>query len=195
MNLEGIESLNYRVASGGLGGRIEVRVDSLRGPPISTVRVGSTGAWQVYTDLAAPIANPGGTRELFFIFRRNPGTTACSISIGLISRGPGVSRPSATAKAAKSRLGSLPGPPTLYPPYPNPFNPTVQLRFVLPGRMAVRLEVFDILGQRVTSWSTRCWKPEATRCGLTEMIWRVGVYIARLATPGGDLVRRMVLLR
>ena len=35
MNLEGIESLNYRVASAGLGGRIEVRVDSLKGPPLA----------------------------------------------------------------------------------------------------------------------------------------------------------------
>ena len=108
MNLEGIESLNYRVASAGLGGRIEVRVDSLRGPPISTVRVGSTGDWQVYTDLAAPIANPGGTHELFFVFRRNPGDDGLFNINWIDFEGPGVSRPPGAAKVAESRLGRCP---------------------------------------------------------------------------------------
>ena len=196
MNLEGIESLNYRVASAGLGGRIEVRVDSLRGPPISAVRVGSTGDWQVYTDLAAPIANPGGTHELFFVFRRNPGDDGLFNINWIDFQGQGVSRPPATAVSAESSSqGALPGQPILYPPYPNPFNPTVQIRFVLPGRMAVRLEVFDILGQRVDVVVDEVLDAGSHAVRFDRADLASGVYIARLATPGGVLVRRMVLLR
>ena len=196
MNLEGIESLNYRVASAGLGGRIEVRVDSLKGPPISTVRVGSTGDWQVYTDLAAPIADPGGTRELFFIFLRNPGDDGLFNINWIDFQGPGVSRPPATGVEAESHQErALPGQAVLYPPYPNPFNPTVQIRFVLPGRMAVRLEVFDILGQRVDVVVNEVLDAGSHAVRFDRADLASGIYIARLATPSGGLVRRMVLLR
>ena len=196
MNLEGIESLNYRVASAGLGGRIEVRVDSLKGPPVSAVRVGSTGDWQVYTDLEAPIADPGGTHELFFIFLRNPGDDGLFNINWIDFQGPGVSRPPATSVGAESSSQvPLPSQPVLYPPYPNPFNPTVQIRFVLPGRMAVRLEVFDILGQRVDVVVNEALDAGSHAVRFDRADLASGVYIARLATAGGDLVRRMVLLR
>ncbi len=196
MNLAGIESLSYRVASAGLGGRIEVRVDSLKGPPISTVRVGGTGAWQVYTDLAAPIADPGGTHELFFVFLRNPGDDGLFNINWIDFQGSGVSRPPATVVAPESRReGVLPGRAVLHPPYPNPFNPTAQIRFVLGGRTAVRLEVFDILGQRVDALIDEVLESGSHAVRFDRADLASGVYIARLATPGEVLVRRMVLLR
>ncbi len=56
---------------------------------------------------------------------------------------------------------------TLFPAYPNPFNPIVNLRFGLPERRSVRVDVFDITGRRVTTlinkelkagWHTIQWK-------------------------------------
>jgi hypothetical protein len=33
--------------------------------------------------------------------------------------------------------------------YPNPFNPSTKIRFTLPQQALVKLEVYDILGQRI----------------------------------------------
>ena len=58
--------------------------------------------------------------------------------------------PSGIAVAAgSSPQGPLPARAVLHPPYPNPFNSLAHIRFAVPGRTVVRLEVFDILGQRV----------------------------------------------
>jgi hypothetical protein len=73
MNLQAINFVTYRVASAGPGGRIEVHVDSPDGALISTAVVEPTGQWQVYRDVTTPIIDPGGTHELFFVFKRNPG--------------------------------------------------------------------------------------------------------------------------
>ena len=94
-----------------------------------------------------------------------------------------------------SPQGPLPAQAVLHPPYPNPFNPMVQIRFSVPGRMAVRVEVFDVLGQRVA-----VLVDEVLEAGRHAAIFdgtdlANGVYIIRLSTPDGELARRIMLLR
>ncbi len=72
MNLKDITSLRFRVASAGAGGTIEVRLDAPDGPVVATTEfITPTGGWQLYknVDLALPNPPPGGTHELFFVFR------------------------------------------------------------------------------------------------------------------------------
>jgi glucose/arabinose dehydrogenase/PKD repeat protein len=73
MNFENITAVTYRVASAGLGGRIEVHRGSPSGPMISTANVPITGGWQTWVDVTAPITDPGTTDKTCFVFRRNPG--------------------------------------------------------------------------------------------------------------------------
>ncbi len=71
MNLEGISGLRFRVASGGAGGTIQVRLDAADGPLVAeTAMITPTGGWQTYktVDLALPNP-PEGTHQLFFVFR------------------------------------------------------------------------------------------------------------------------------
>ena len=58
-NLEGIRALSFRVASGGVGGTIQLRLDAPDGPLVAeTAPIAPTGGWQVWTDVELALAEP-----------------------------------------------------------------------------------------------------------------------------------------
>ena len=65
MSLQGIDSVTYRV-SGTVGGTIEVRADSPTGQLVSTATVGRAKG---YRNVQASVTDPGGSHELFFVFK------------------------------------------------------------------------------------------------------------------------------
>ena len=79
VNLTGIDGLAYRTASAGAGGTVEVRVDAPDGPVISTATMPVTGGWQNWTTVTAPVTDPGGSHELFFVFKKLPDGGATSL--------------------------------------------------------------------------------------------------------------------
>ena len=106
MNLLNISSLTFRVASGGDGGTIQVRLDSPDGPLVAeTEFITPTGGWQTYKNVDLQIPETGGTHELFFVFR-NPGSTALMNMNWIDFNGRGVStnaRPRVEATATPSQ--------------------------------------------------------------------------------------------
>ena len=103
---------------------------------------------------------------------------------------------------ALGALGQGPGLPTgfgLGQNYPNPFNPGTVIPYELAADGYVRLEVFNLLGQRVATLVdgemaagryTAAWDGrDASGQGVAA-----GVYIYRLTTGGGVATRRMVLV-
>jgi cytochrome c len=91
MNFKNITGVNYRVASAGLGGRIEVHRGSPTGALISTANVAPTGGWQNWVTVSAAITDPGNTDKTCFVFRRNPGDQGLFNVNWLEFVGPGVS--------------------------------------------------------------------------------------------------------
>ncbi|MCB0291580.1 MAG: T9SS type A sorting domain-containing protein [Calditrichaeota bacterium] len=88
----------------------------------------------------------------------------------------------------------------LYQNYPNPFNPATQIRFSLAHRVKVKLEIFNLLGQRVKTLVNAEMAPGQHRLrwdGRNDAGLRVssGVYFYRL--KAGDYVksRKMILIR
>lgn len=97
-------------------------------------------------------------------------------------------------------LGALPRQFKLEQNYPNPFNPTTTICFSLPNGSDVRLDVYNIMGQRVATlvnehlqageysvtWDSRCadGQPVAS-----------GIYFYRIATEQFTTSRKMVLLK
>ncbi|MES2920871.1 MAG: ThuA domain-containing protein [Verrucomicrobiota bacterium] len=74
MNLWQISEVSYRVEPSVAGSRVEVHAGSPTGPLLSTATFSPSGA-PGFRHIAAPITDPGGTHELFFVFKRNPGDT------------------------------------------------------------------------------------------------------------------------
>ena len=100
---------------------------------------------------------------------------------------------------ALGRAAPLPARRYLGQNYPNPFNPSTLIPYQLPAPARVRLEVFNILGQRVATlvdgqrpagFHTATWDAtDASGRGVAS-----GVYLYRLLGGGERLTRSMVLL-
>ena len=84
--------------------------------------------------------------------------------------------------------------------FPNPFNPYTNIRFGLPYATNVLLEVYNLLGQRVTTLVNG-----PMDAGTHTVIWNgidadgrqvaTGVYFYRLTTPDYTDVKKMLLLK
>ena len=80
--------------------------------------------------------------------------------------------------------------------YPNPFNPSTTIDFTLPQDDHVRLRIYNLLGESITTLVD-----EARRAGIVHRIvfdasrLPSGVYFIRLELGQRQLLRKMVLLR
>ncbi|MBD3410575.1 MAG: T9SS type A sorting domain-containing protein, partial [Ignavibacteriales bacterium] len=83
----------------------------------------------------------------------------------------------------------------LHQNFPNPFNPTTTLRFDLPIDGMVKLEVYDILGQKVETLFDG-----ELEAGVHDLKWNAidyasGVYIYRIEATDFSAVKKMVLMK
>jgi hypothetical protein len=79
--------------------------------------------------------------------------------------------------------------------YPNPFNPSTQIEFALPEAVEVRLDVFNMLGQKVQTL-----KNERMAAGYYSVTFEAGglssgVYVYQLRMGNAVLTKRMLLLK
>jgi hypothetical protein len=106
----------------------------------------------------------------------------------------------AASPVADNVSGSVPQTFMLYEAYPNPFNPTTTISYDLPFPSEVRLDVFNVAGQRVTSLVN-----EYQTAGHKSVVWdgrsdagnavASGVYFYRLTAEGYRESKKMVLLK
>ncbi len=90
---------------------------------------------------------------------------------------------------------------TLEANYPNPFNPSTAIPFVLGEPMAITLAVFDVSGRLICTLAAEASYP----VGRHELRWDgldavgqpapSGVYFYRLGTPAGATARPMLLVK
>ncbi len=83
----------------------------------------------------------------------------------------------------------------LYHNYPNPFNPTTTIRFDLPEDNNVKLEVFNILGQKVRTLVNDFYKGGIHEVQFNSRGLASGVYIYRLEAGSYFDVKKMILLK
>ena len=83
--------------------------------------------------------------------------------------------------------------------YPNPFNPSTMIPYQLPAPMHVRLEVFNLLGQRIATLvdGGRAAGSHTAEWDATDAAGQAvgaGVYLYRLSGDGARITRRMLLI-
>ncbi len=105
-----------------------------------------------------------------------------------------------TPTDAKDFNSELPKEFSLGQNYPNPFNPSTEILFDLPHRSRVRIEIYNVMGQRV-----RNLVDEQLPAGSYRRSWdgtndlgqsvSSGVYLYRMVTETFVQARKMVLLK
>lgn len=116
-------------------------------------------------------------------------------------RGNRTRHPTATVTVTDSDMNLKPAVLTLYPAYPNPFNPDIQLSFGLEESVnELSFEVYDIQGVLVQTLSSG-----AHQAGSHAFRWSgidrsgkqigSGIYLVRLALAGDAQIQRITLLR
>jgi hypothetical protein len=83
----------------------------------------------------------------------------------------------------------------LYQNFPNPFNPATEIRFTLPFQSDVRLEIFNILGQKISTLVNGLMP-----AGYHSAIWNgnsaaSGIYFYKLTAGDFQKVRQMTLIK
>ena len=96
--------------------------------------------------------------------------------------------------AAKPKVFALQG------NFPNPFNPVTEIRYDIPSKTDVRIEIYNVLGSRV-----RLLVNGEKKAGYYGVIWDGsddagtelpgGVYLCRMKAGDFSFERRMVLLK
>ncbi len=79
--------------------------------------------------------------------------------------------------------------------YPNPFNATTTLSFVLPQRSAVKLTIFDLTGRQVQTATERVMESGTHTISFDAASLPSGLYFARLEAGATQLTQKLMLLR
>jgi uncharacterized protein (TIGR02145 family) len=78
--------------------------------------------------------------------------------------------------------------------YPNPFNPSTTIRFGLPAVSNVKLEIYNVLGQRVSTIAKGSMNAGWHQITFDGSHLSSGVYLYRLATSEGEMRVKMFTL-
>lgn len=79
--------------------------------------------------------------------------------------------------------------------YPNPFNPTTTIQFAVPSVSDVKLEVFNILGQKVASLVNRRMEAGVHTVNFNATNLSSGVYFYRLQAGNFVQTKKMMLVK
>lgn len=79
--------------------------------------------------------------------------------------------------------------------YPNPFNPATTIRYTLSSPSDVRLDVFNLMGQRVASLQDGFQQTGTYTVNFDASNLSSGVYVYRLQAGGHTLTRKMTLVK
>ncbi len=116
-------------------------------------------------------------------------------SLQLIYHGDAVASSPGVETTGKNLPDEMPGKVELYANYPNPFNPTTEICFSLPHASHVKLEVFNITGQKVSTLVDEYMSAGPHVVTFNGRNQASGMYLYRLTTGQSVLVKKMMLVK
>ncbi len=79
--------------------------------------------------------------------------------------------------------------------YPNPFNPTTNIEFTLSEAANITLSIYNLLGQEIATLASGTYEAGLHSLAFDAAALPSGLYMARLETPTGSVVHRMLLAK
>lgn len=79
--------------------------------------------------------------------------------------------------------------------YPNPFNPTTIISFEIPIQQSVKLEIFDVLGNKIKTLVDEIKNSGKYQIEFNGATLSSGVYYYQLQTPNKSITRKLLLLK
>jgi len=83
----------------------------------------------------------------------------------------------------------------LYQNYPNPFNPSTIIRYDLPDPSNVRIKLFNLLGQKITTLQNDFKPAGRYSISFNAMNLSSGIYFYTIEADGFKKVKRMILAK
>jgi len=90
---------------------------------------------------------------------------------------------------------SLPGQFELYQNYPNPFNPQTNIYFTLPKSVPVKIEIFNILGQKIKVLTNKNYPGGFHKIVFNGANFGSGIYFLYADFGGHIFTKKMSLLK
>jgi hypothetical protein len=79
--------------------------------------------------------------------------------------------------------------------YPNPFNPSTQIEFAVPRETHVRLEVYNLLGEKITTLVDEVRQAGYHQVRFSAEQMSSGFYLYRLSTNEYTTIRKMMFVK
>jgi hypothetical protein len=127
----------------------------------------------------------------YYKFQDKPGVSEGE----LIYRVKLVNKDGGYAYSSEVNVQILPMEYKLYQNYPNPFNPVTNIRFDLPKSGKVRLDVYSIIGEQVTTLLDKDMEAGYHNIPFNASNLPSGVYVYKLQTEAITQVKKMMFLK
>ena len=100
-----------------------------------------------------------------------------------------------TVSAMDDLVGALPKTIKLSQNYPNPFNNTTQIQYTLPRQLKIKLELFNVLGEKINTLYSGTQKTGKHIFYLDAASLSSGLYFYKLTSGNNVRVKKLILLK
>jgi hypothetical protein len=153
-------------------------------------RAGGIGFFWRAIGFVAVRGDGGGSERYVFVDSSAPAKDPLEYRLKIVDRDGRFSFSRSVSLTSAGSAGYA-----LYQNYPNPFNGSTGISFVIPERCRVGLELCDVRGRRVRSWSPRMLEAGRHRQRVFAGDLPSGVYFARLSAGSWSAVIKMLLIK